>query len=384
MCNSLPGSLDGSRVLLPQGSPASPVISNIVCRSLDRRLQGLARRFAVTYTRYADDITFSADHNVFRETDDFIKEFRRIVAATGFTLNEKKLRLQKRGGRQEVTGLLVTEKVNVTRAFVRDLSCILHIWERYGADVAYARFLRKNLRGRTCGWGGFNRPFKVHMLGTVRGRLAYLKMVKGGESPVWQRLWDKFFPLFQSYVLRPIGGTRYRYYHSWTIDRFEHLTGARLIFETNARGRGEWYITKNGFMQHVCFSRYCRTRMEGILWNTGSNDWQEFKREYRIGLTDFPFLERREMQMEGWMVFRKEPPGIPFRYPYRKPVAEHINMRRTLFQEGDQQNDEADQQNQCSVQEAVPDTGGDGAAKTLLPGEPQPLTVVQNQQSKHQ
>ena len=44
---------------LPQGAPTSPMLSNLVCRSLDRDLMSLARRHRATYTRYADDITFS-------------------------------------------------------------------------------------------------------------------------------------------------------------------------------------------------------------------------------------------------------------------------------------------------------------------------------------
>ena len=59
---------DGSEMnmhALPQGSPCSPILSNMVCINLDRRLSGLARRFRVDYTRYADDMTFSSDHSVY-------------------------------------------------------------------------------------------------------------------------------------------------------------------------------------------------------------------------------------------------------------------------------------------------------------------------------
>ena len=56
---------DGSvRYVLPQGAPTSPIITNMICDNLDRRLAGLAKRFGVVYSRYADDITFSSMHNV--------------------------------------------------------------------------------------------------------------------------------------------------------------------------------------------------------------------------------------------------------------------------------------------------------------------------------
>jgi hypothetical protein len=156
-------------------------------------------------------------------------------------------------------------------------------------------------------------------------------MVKGMESHVWQKLWDLYFPLFTQYVLRPVGGTMCQYYHSWTIERFEQLTGARLISETDVNGREEWFITKNGFRQRIRFSRYCQTRMKSILWDYMSQDWLEFKREFRIGLTAYRFLEDYPVSEEsteghcktdrqarwnsfrplivGWMVFRKEPSG---------------------------------------------------------------------------
>ena len=43
--------------VLPQGSPCSPILTNIVCRNLDRKLLGLAKRFNLAYTRYADDLS---------------------------------------------------------------------------------------------------------------------------------------------------------------------------------------------------------------------------------------------------------------------------------------------------------------------------------------
>ena len=96
--------------VLPQGSPCSPILTNIVCRNLDRKLIGLAKRFNLTYTRYADDITFSSDYNVFQEGSEFMKEFTKIVAEQEFRINDNKTRLQKSGQRQEVTGLIVIQR----------------------------------------------------------------------------------------------------------------------------------------------------------------------------------------------------------------------------------------------------------------------------------
>ena len=139
--------------VLPQGSPASPILSNICALTLDRRLEGLARRFHLTYTRYADDITFSSNHNVYRDGGDFMSELNRIISECGFTVNPSKTRLQKRGSRQEVTGLNVGERVNVSRHYVKTLRVMIH-------HIAIN-----------------DQPTK-HDVNVAKGKLNYLRMVK--------------------------------------------------------------------------------------------------------------------------------------------------------------------------------------------------------------
>jgi hypothetical protein len=63
-----------TRNVLPQGAPTSPVLTNIVCQKLDFLLTGVAKRFGLKYSRYADDITFSSMHNVYQPDSDFLKE----------------------------------------------------------------------------------------------------------------------------------------------------------------------------------------------------------------------------------------------------------------------------------------------------------------------
>lgn len=109
---------------LPQGSPCSPVISNLIGHLLDVRLAQFAKKHKCTYSRYVDDITFSTSRKDFppelavpvSETSSRWQLGAPIVSkieGSGFRINEKKTRMQCRGSRQVTTGLLVNEKVNI-------------------------------------------------------------------------------------------------------------------------------------------------------------------------------------------------------------------------------------------------------------------------------
>ncbi|WP_425309185.1 reverse transcriptase family protein [Ammonicoccus fulvus] len=115
---------------LPQGSPSSPAWSNAVCFSLDRRMAGLADSVGATYSRYADDLTFSGDRVP------ALNVVAAIVAAEGFALNPTKSRNLGRGRRQQVTGVVVNERPNVPREEYQKLRAILHDARRNGAAQA--------------------------------------------------------------------------------------------------------------------------------------------------------------------------------------------------------------------------------------------------------
>lgn len=118
---------------LPQGSPCSPVITNLITNSLDIRLVHLARKNGCAYSRYADDITFSTrkerfpnailkDHDDLKLGSKLLGEIRR----SGFAVNTIKTRLQYRAVRQEVTGLSVNRKVNVPSDYWRTVRAMAH------------------------------------------------------------------------------------------------------------------------------------------------------------------------------------------------------------------------------------------------------------------
>ena len=265
-----------ARNALPQGAPSSPILSNIVCRNLDRKLSGLARRFGLNYSRYADDITFSSLHNVYHEGGDFITEFRRIVAAEGFTLNEKKTRLLRRGQRQEVTGLTVNTKVNIPRAFVRDLDNVLYIWKRYGASAAYAKLLARNLHIHPSTGPG---PRYLKMEDLIKGRLGYVRMIKGEDSPVWLLLQARFEDCSNRV---PYGNIRY--IHSWRIADFESLTGLELRIRKIRNLGWSCFFGPEESEEFVPLSKWCRTRLGNIMESGDREALESFKQMNRIGL----------------------------------------------------------------------------------------------------
>jgi len=183
-----PFEIDGEvKTVLPQGSPTSPTLTNILCKKLDRRLTGLANRFGATYTRYADDITFSSPQNIYTD-EAFNKELKRIIEEDQkLVINPKKTRLQKAGYRQEATGLIVNDKVNVRRRYVKQIRMWLYYWEKYGYEKAEQIFKRDYIADK-----GHVKNMNAHLVNVLDGKLEFLKMVKGEIDGTYKGLKERF------------------------------------------------------------------------------------------------------------------------------------------------------------------------------------------------
>jgi hypothetical protein len=179
------------RNVLPQGAPTSPIITNVICHRLDYLLTAVAKRFGLKYSRYADDMTFSSMHNVFQKDSEFLKELHRIIFEQGFNIKESKTRLQKEGFRQEVTGLLVNEKVNVQKRYIKQLREWLYKWETYGYNKANSFFIQNYLKEK-----GNVKKGIPNMTMVLDGKLQYLKMVKGDKDGTYLKLKERFVALY--------------------------------------------------------------------------------------------------------------------------------------------------------------------------------------------
>jgi hypothetical protein len=119
---------------LPQGACTSPTITNLLCRRLDEKLTQLAIDKGFTYTRYADDLTFSGNEESLNQIGSLMNNVRSIVAFEGFVVNEEKTRVLRAARRQRVTGIVVNEKANLTRKDIRSFRALLHNVEQRGLD----------------------------------------------------------------------------------------------------------------------------------------------------------------------------------------------------------------------------------------------------------
>ncbi len=142
---------------LPQGSPASPSITNLICRRMDKRLTTAANKLNFKYTRYADDLTFSST-SVQLEVGKILRQIKYIVKMEDFTINDKKTRIIRRNGRQEVTGIVVNDKANVSRKKLKQFRALLFHIEKDG------------LEGKS--WGSSN-----NLLASIKGFANYVSMV---------------------------------------------------------------------------------------------------------------------------------------------------------------------------------------------------------------
>ncbi|MDA7980446.1 MAG: reverse transcriptase family protein [Pirellulales bacterium] len=147
---------------LPQGACTSPAISNLIAYRLDCRLTGLAGKIGWTYTRYADDLTFSISDGEKSPTK-LISVVGKIVEAEGFQLNHKKSRILRRSTCQSVTGVIVNSHPAPRRDLVRQLRAILH-------------------RASHEGLAAQNRENRPNYPSWLRGQIAYVSMLNPSQG----------------------------------------------------------------------------------------------------------------------------------------------------------------------------------------------------------
>ena len=126
-------------------------------------------------------------HNVYQSGSKFLKELHRIIAEQNFHIKESKTRLQKDGYRKEVTGLLVNEKVNVQKRYIKQLRMWIYFWEKFGYERANSFFLKQYMVDK-----GNIISSKPEMINIISGKINYLKMVKGENNDLYLKIKERF------------------------------------------------------------------------------------------------------------------------------------------------------------------------------------------------
>jgi retron-type reverse transcriptase len=155
------------REFLPQGSPCSPALSNIVMRNVDRRFSNYSAKNEIKYSRYADDITFSGNKANLPKMS-FI---RRVLIGEGFRLNDKKTTYYgPKSNRRFVTGLLVDNEVRLPRKFIKEIERHIRMCEVHGVSD-HVKWLKDNF--------GISGNYYYEWL---LGKIAFVKMIEPERS----------------------------------------------------------------------------------------------------------------------------------------------------------------------------------------------------------
>ncbi|MDZ3838280.1 MAG: reverse transcriptase domain-containing protein [Rhodospirillales bacterium] len=215
---------------LPQGAPTSPVLSNMICFRLDKKLMAVARDARCIYTRYADDITFSGHQPpvaLFDATvpspghfppDLLALKLRDVFQHNGFVISSEKSHYADRNSRRVVTGLKINELLNVDRRYVRNIRAALFSIEKLGIAKAQAKFHDKH--GGNCG-------LATHL----RGKIAFLTHIKGRSDPVVRSITCRFNACFPEMALKvDPTSAEIRDRSVWVVDNDALITQGSAFF----------------------------------------------------------------------------------------------------------------------------------------------------------
>lgn len=164
---------------LPQGAPTSPVLSNFACYDLDVSIQSYCKQHGIHYTRYADDLTFSAD---FPLEKDF-ETLSSFIGAFGFQLNHQKIRWRNNSSKQTVTGITVNSKLNNDRQKLRQIRAMLHDLSLNGIDKATMNHFKLKRNSEVYE--------RAKFLNKLNGNINFIGQVRGKEDVMFLKMKEK-------------------------------------------------------------------------------------------------------------------------------------------------------------------------------------------------
>jgi RNA-directed DNA polymerase len=172
---------------LPTGSPTSPVIANFCSITLDQALQQFAQENGLLYSRYADDLTFSSDTLLTAEKRE---EIHQLIAAHGFKVNPKKERYRHPHQQHRVTGIIVNDKLNVDRTYLKKTRAMLHDLSVNGIAHATSKHFDEKVSS--------DHDSRCHQFAfRLKGRIDFIAQVRGKEDATAQKMKKDFWEVVE-------------------------------------------------------------------------------------------------------------------------------------------------------------------------------------------
>ncbi|NEZ89063.1 retron Ec67 family RNA-directed DNA polymerase/endonuclease [Weissella paramesenteroides] len=159
---------------LVQGSPISPIISNLIGDGLDYKLRKLSNKYHFIYTRYADDMIFSTNDSkiITNKLQEFMKDLQDIIEQEGFSLNQRKYTLMGPNVRHYVTGLTNNKKVATPIEFYKSTRAMANHLYKYGEI---------NVNGKIFDSNSYPSPVNI-----VEGRLNHIYHIEQENRKLYQ------------------------------------------------------------------------------------------------------------------------------------------------------------------------------------------------------
>lgn len=275
---------------LAQGSPLSPLISNLICKSLDKNLLQFAKSNHLTYSRYADDITFSTNKEecpkLYRCNEDgsvsISNDISSLIIKSGFQINIGKFKVLKKSTRQIVTGLVVNKKVNIDRRYIREIRSILHNAEKQ-LDTACDRYFL------TYGYkyiniNKMNQSEKINLFKKIiRGKIEFIRQIRGNRDIISIKLFKQYFKIFFPKLIS-------LYYPTTALFSDEIACNSTLVISSSISDddsmndiyQGSGYLIENNYLVS-CYHTYydiCEKHKHDIIAFNCEDYTEKFKLKF--------------------------------------------------------------------------------------------------------
>lgn len=149
---------------LPQGSPTSSYISNLVMKEFDEYIGEFCDKNNISYTRYSDDLTFSGNFN----PSVIIKKVRKNLLKLGLEINNSKTHIIKKGNRQTVTGIVVNEKIQISSDYRKEIRKQIYYIKKYGIK-SHLQFTNNNIS-------------EIEYLNSLYGKISYILLINNEDK----------------------------------------------------------------------------------------------------------------------------------------------------------------------------------------------------------